>query len=474
MDRIKNFIAGEYVEPQNDNWIDNHNPATGLQYAQVANSSKEDLDRAIFGAEKAFIVWSGYEIGERSQILLRLANLIDDNLDEFAKAESIDSGKPIKLAREIEIPRAASNFRFFANAIVNDHSEAYLSHQAINYSSRKPLGIVGCISPWNLPLYLFSWKIAPALATGNCVIAKPSELTPKTASMLGALANEAGLPKGVLNILQGLGGEIGQAIVEHPKVKAISFTGGTETGKKVAMTCAGQFKKASLELGGKNPNIIFGDCDLEMAVTTSVRSSFQNQGEICLCGSRIIVESAIYEEFKEGFLAAVEGLNIGDPLDSKTNFGALISADHVEKVQSYVELAKEEGGNILTGGKKIGRAGYFFEPTVIENLGPDCRVNQEEIFGPVVTLQAFNTDLEALELANATNYGLASTLWTKNITRAHKMADKLESGIVWINTWMMRDLRTPFGGVKNSGVGREGGTDALRFFVETKNVCIGQ
>jgi aminomuconate-semialdehyde/2-hydroxymuconate-6-semialdehyde dehydrogenase len=417
-------------------------------------------------------------VENRSNILLKIADLIEQNLEKFARAESIDQGKPVWLARTIDIPRAAANFRFFATAILHFSSEAHqMDDVALNYTLRSPLGIVGCISPWNLPLYLFTWKIAPALATGNCVIGKPSEMTPMTAYLLAEICAEAGLPQGVLNILHGLGGKCGAALISHPKVSAISFTGGTKTGADIARIAAPMFKKLSLELGGKNPTIIFADCDFEKTVETVVNSSFRNQGEICLCGSRIFVEKPLYERFKTEFLKRVNLLKNGDPLDENTQQGAIVSEQHFKKVLSYIELAKEEGGKILAGGnpvvlKERCEGGWFIAPTVIEGLSADCRTNQEEIFGPVVTIMPFETEVEVLEWANCTQYGLAATLWTENLTRAHRISAKLHSGIVWVNCWMLRDLRTPFGGVKQSGVGREGGLEALRFFTEPKNVCI--
>jgi aminomuconate-semialdehyde/2-hydroxymuconate-6-semialdehyde dehydrogenase len=396
----------------------------------------------------------------------------------LAEAESIDNGKPVTLARNVDTPRAAHNFRFFAHAITQWASESHsMGDVAINYTLRDPIGVVGCISPWNLPLYLFSWKIAPALATGNCVVAKPSEITPMTAYLLSHICREVGLPKGVLNIIHGLGGKCGNAIVSHPKIKAISFTGGTKTGEHIARVAAPMFKKLSLELGGKNPTLVFADCDFDKTVNEVVRAAFANQGQICLCGSRIFIERTIYDRFREAFVGQVKQLQSGDPLLPDTQQGAVVSASHRDKVLSYIELAKQEGGRLLTGGHTLhfeGRCanGYFIAPTVFENLAFDCRTNQEEIFGPVVTLTPFDNESEVIAYANSVNYGLAASVWTQNLSRAHRVAAELESGIVWINCWLLRDLRTPFGGVKQSGVGREGGIEALRFFTETKNVCI--
>jgi aminomuconate-semialdehyde/2-hydroxymuconate-6-semialdehyde dehydrogenase len=410
---------------------------------------------------------------------LRIADLLEKNIDRFAEAETIDQGKPLWLSKNGEIPRAISNLRFFATAIEHFASEAHpMGTHAINYTLRTPLGVVGCISPWNLPLYLFTWKIAPALASGNCVIAKPSEITPMTAYLFSEICIEAGLPPGVLNIIHGLGPKVGARMSTHSGIKAISFTGGTKTGAEIARVAAPMFKKLSLELGGKNPNIIFADCDFDKMLDETVRSSFLNQGEICLCGSRIYVERSIYEKFKTAFVEKVKKeLIVGDPLLPQTKTGAIVSHMHFEKVLGYIELAKQEGGTILCGGNAVKpegdcNNGWFIAPTVIEGLAHDCRTNQEEIFGPVVTITPFDSEEEVLMMANSTEYGLASIIWTENLTRAHRMASLIRAGIVWVNCWLLRDLRTPFGGVKSSGVGREGGWEALRFFTEQKNVCV--
>ncbi len=478
MEKLANFIDGKYVAPIKGQYIDNFEPATGKVYSLIPNSDEDDVQMAVNAAEKAFPIWSKMSTEERSAILVRLSEGIAARMDEFVQAESKDNGKPVSLAAHVDIPRAVSNFHFFATAITHFSSEShYMDGIGVNFTLRKPLGIVGCISPWNLPLYLFSWKIAPALAAGNCVIAKPSEITPYTAYLLGKVAKEAGMPDGVLNILHGLGGSVGDAIVKHPKIKAISFTGGTKTGEYIARTAAPMFKKLSLELGGKNPNIIFADCNFEEMLSTTLRSSFANQGQICLCGSRIFIERPIYEKFKEAFVSKVAATVVSYPSDPKAKLGAVVSQPHMEKILSYIELAKEEGGTILTGGIKEQlegdyENGYFIRPTVIEGLAFDCRTNQEEIFGPVVTLTPFDTEEEVLAMANSTQYGLSATIWTENLTRAHRMADEIHAGIVWVNCWLVRDLRTPFGGVKASGVGREGGLEALRFFTEPKNVLI--
>lgn len=476
--QLRNFINGTFYEPMSKEYLNNFNPATGEIYTQLPSSGQEDVNLAVKAANMAFRSWSKFSAENRGRVLIRIADMIEQNLEKFALAETEDTGKPIQLSRTVDIPRAAANFRFFATAAQHFASESHsMEGKGINYTLRKPLGVVGCISPWNLPLYLFTWKIAPALASGNCVVGKPSEVTPQTAFMLAEICKDAGLPNGVLNILHGLGNKVGQAIVEHPDIKAISFTGGSDTGRSIAQITGQLLKKTSLELGGKNPNIIFADCDLDKALTTTLRSSFSNQGQICLCGSRIFVEKSIYEKFKTQFIARTYMMKVGDPLDEETMVGALVSENHLNKVLYYTNLAQEEGGIILTGGKPVrlkGRCsnGWFMEPTIIEGLPNNCRTNQEEIFGPVVTIMPFETEEEVVQWANDTEYGLASTIWTNNLTRAHRMADQIETGIVWINTWMNRDLRTPFGGMKNSGIGREGGWEALRFFTEPKNVCI--
>lgn len=478
MENIKNYINGNFHNPISNDWIDNYNPSNGNVYGQIPNSSKDDVENAYIAAKSAFPSWSQTTLEERSRILLKISEGIEAHLDELAQAESKDNGKPISLAKAIDIPRASSNFRFFGNAITQFASESHESagQNAINYTLRQPIGVVGCISPWNLPLYLFTWKIAPALAAGNCVVAKPSEVTPMTAYLLGKICNDAGLPKGVLNIVHGLGTTTGQAIIEHPDIKAISFTGGTATGAHIAKVAAPMFKKLSLELGGKNPNIIFADCDYEDMLATSVRSSFANQGQICLCGSRIFVEQAIYEKFKVDFVEKVKQLKVGHPSESTTNIGALVSKPHLEKVKSYIDIAKKEGSTVLCGGNEVTVSGYengyYLEPTVIEVISDECHVNQEEIFGPIVTIMPFKTEDEVLQMANKVKYGLSATLWTNNLKRTMRLSSQIHAGIVWVNTWLMRDLRTPFGGVKASGVGREGGFEALRFFTEPKNVCI--
>ena len=457
--------------------MDNVNPATGEVYSQIPDSNEKDVDLAVSFAQKALESWAATPAESRFKILNKIADLIDENSEALALAETNDNGKPLWLSKKVDIYRAAANFRFFAGGQMHFSADSHnMEGKAINYTLRQPIGIVGCISPWNLPLYLFTWKIAPALAAGNCVIAKPSEVTPVTAFLLGKICTEAGLPDGVLNIVHGTGPNCGEAIVKHPKIKAISFTGSTRAGERIASIAAPMIKKLSLELGGKNPNIIFADCNWEKMMRTTLQSSFSNQGQICLCGSRILIEAGVYEKFKTEFIDRAKQLTVGDPLENNKQ-GAIVSKVHFDKILNCIEAAKQEGGKIVLGGnavKPAGRCsnGYFIEPTIIEGLGPNCKTNTEEIFGPVVTLQPFHTLEEALQLANATEYGLAATVWTQDISRANTLAAKLESGIVWVNCWLLRDLRTPFGGVKNSGVGREGGWEALKFFTEAKNICI--
>jgi aminomuconate-semialdehyde/2-hydroxymuconate-6-semialdehyde dehydrogenase len=477
MDILKNYVNGELIDPLNGLYIDNFEPATGKIYGQIPDSGEEDVALAVEAAADAFPSWSVMSVQERGKILERIASLIEEQHESLAHIESKDNGKPVKLAGKVDIPRASANMRFYATAMEHFASEAHPAPGVLNYTTRTPIGIAGCISPWNLPLYLFTWKISPALATGNTVVAKPSELAPATAFAFSKICQEAGLPKGVLNIIHGQGKRAGEPLVAHPDVQAISFTGGTETGKRIATIAAPMFKKTSLELGGKNPNIIFEDCDIEEAVRQSVVSSFSNQGEICLCGSRILVQESIYDEFLSRFLEVLASWKVGDPLEADTKIGALISEAHLKKVQNYVALARKEGGEIRSGGKRVkieGRCsqGYFFEPTVITGLSMSCRTNQEEIFGPVVTITPFHDDSDAVDMANDSRYGLSATIWTSNLSRGHAIANALEAGIIWVNGWLLRDLRTPFGGWKSSGVGREGGWEALRFFTEPKNICI--
>lgn len=476
-EKLENFIGGEMVLPSSGQYIEKSNPATGESLYQIPRSNEKDVDNAVSAAEDAFPSWAVISPEKRYLVLEKIALLIEENMDFLAHAETLDTGKPLSLSKRIDISRAISNFRFYATANMHFASESHSTlPDSINYTLRQPLGVVACISPWNLPLYLFSWKVAPALAAGNCVVAKPSEVTPLTAYFLGLICKEAGLPPGVLNIIHGTGEETGEKMVPHAKVKAVSFTGSTRAGKRIASIASSQLKKISLELGGKNPNIIFADCDWEKMMKTTIHSSFSNQGQICLCGSRILIQESIYDQFKNEFVERTKALKVGDPF-TKVDLGAVVSKVHFEKIMQAIETAKKENGKILTGGKAVkpvgkNANGYFIEPTIIEGLGPECLTNKEEIFGPVVTLQSFKDEKEALQLANACDYGLSATVWTKDISVANRMAINLNCGIVWINCWLLRDLRTPFGGTQNSGLGREGGWEAMRFFTEPKNVCI--
>lgn len=478
MEKVLNYISGELRPAVEHGWLDDFAPSTGTVHAHIADSGPADVEMAFQAAHAALPGWSALGRKGRHDAIMRVADLVERDLELFAKAESLDNGKPVHLAREVDIPRAIANLRFFATAILHWGSESFATDDvAVNYTDRRPAGVVGCISPWNLPLYLFTWKIAPALAVGCTVVAKPSEITPYTAFLLAERCVEAGFPPGVLNIVQGTGPKVGVSIVEHPGISAISFTGGTQTGASIARVAAPMFKKLSLELGGKNAVVIFSDCDFDRMLSETVRSSFSNQGQICLCGSRILVQRPIYDRFREAFVGKVKALRVGDPGKADTDIGALVSEAHMKKVLGHIALAKEEGGQILCGGERAVlegtlREGWYLTPTVIEGLDQECRTNQEEIFGPVVTLQPFDTEEDAVAMANGTGYGLASMLWTSDVTRTHRMARTLRTGIVWVNCWMLRDLRTPFGGMKQSGVGREGGEEALRFFTETTNVCI--
>eukprot|EP01133_Synstelium_polycarpum_P004042 gene4042-4684_t len=478
--RFKNFIDGKFVEPIAGQYLPNYRPATAQVYSEVPDSDAEDVENAVQAARRAFPEWSKRTPQQRSEVLLKIASCLEARLQEFAEAESYDQGKTVQLAKNLDIPRSISNFKFYAGAILY-HKESSTTYEGtINYTLRQPVGVAGLISPWNLPLYLLTWKIAPAIAVGNTCVCKPSEMTSHTAYLLGEVLNEAGVPPGVVNLVFGNGPRAGSALVSHPQVPLISFTGGTKTGEVISRLASPFHKKLSLELGGKNPCVIFDDANLDECVTTTVRSSFNNQGEICLCNSRILVQEGIYPDFIKRYVEQSKSWRVGDPTDPASNMGALISKEHLEKIEYYVALALEEGGKIELGGKRAAvgpeggamRNGYFYEPTIITGLSPKSRVMQEEIFGPVVTVCTFKTEQEALLYANDIQYGLSCSIWTENLKTAHRVAERIESGIVWVNCWMVRDLRTPFGGVKNSGVGREGGDHSIDFYTEHKNVCI--
>ena len=450
-----------------------YQPSTATVYASCPRGCAADVDAAVNAASAAQPGWSALSASERSQWLNRLANAIERNAEAFVQCESRNTGKPLELLRGIEIPRAIANFRFFAAACVQSLDQAFHHEAGLNYTLHEPLGVVGVISPWNLPLYLLTWKLAPALAAGNCVIGKPSEVTPMSADLLAQTAADIGFPPGVFSIVQGAGPDVGAALVAHPEVKAISFTGSTAVGRRIAQECALHFKKLTLEMGGKNPAVVFADAP-ENTLPTLVRASFQNAGQICLCSSRLLIQNSIYNEFSENFVAAAKGLRVGPPEDPESRRGPLMSEAHFRKVMGFIELARAEGGTVLCGGHAIpNNGGWYVAPTVIAGLPMSARCCQEEIFGPVVVLHPFNDETEALQLANESVYGLAASVWTSDLSRAHRMGSRLACGIVWINTWMQRDLRTPFGGMKQSGYGREGGMEALRFFTEPKTVCLG-
>ncbi len=489
MQRFTNIIGNEDAAAARGGWIDVVEPATGAVYAQVAASGAEDVARAVEAAKRAFVGWAATPLVARAALMNRLADLIDARVEELARAESVDTGKPIALSRALDVPRAAANLRYFAGAVQHWSTEAHEFDgggvpgglKALNITQRRPRGVAGLISPWNLPLYLLTWKIAPAIATGNTCVCKPSEVTPATAFMLGQLVREAGFPAGVVNIVHGAGAEAGAALVEHAEVPTISFTGSTAVGRWIGATAGGMLKRVSLELGGKNAMIVCRDADVRVAADLAARAGFTNQGQVCLCMSRVLVHRRLRDVFIEELVRRVRGLRVGDPMEESTQQGALVSREHLNKVHSYVTMAREAGATIhcgggpYSGGREMnGRCigGFFYTPTVISGLDAASRVEQEEIFGPVVSLGSFETDDEAVARANGTAYGLAAVIVSQDLNQAHSLAERVQAGIVWVNGWMIRDLRTPFGGMKQSGVGREGGVEALKFFTEAKNVCV--
>ncbi|XP_071961805.1 2-aminomuconic semialdehyde dehydrogenase-like isoform X2 [Antedon mediterranea] len=476
---IENYIGGEFIAC--DTHLDSFDPSTGKVWARIPDSGKDEVDLAVAAAKNAFPSWSSKTANERSTILNKIADIIEANLEELAQAESKDQGKPVSLARKVDIPRAVHNFRFFATAFVHTANRSTLLEQAgaVNYTTRSPIGVAGLISPWNLPLYLLTFKVAPCIAAGNTCVCKPSEFTSVTSWMFAKLLNEAGLPPGVVNFVYGTGPKAGDAIVRHPDIPIISFTGGTVTAQKIIEASAPYCKKLSLELGGKNPAIVFSDADLDKCINRVIRSAFANQGEICLCTSRIYVQDAIYNTFITRFVEATKKIIVGNPKDSATNMGALVSKEHLAKVKGYVRLAKEDGGKILIGDSvdeltlpKENEKGYFMLPTIITGLDDQSRCMQEEIFGPVVCIQSFTTEQEAIDRANGVKYGLCASVWTTDIGKTHRVAHKLQVGTVWSNCWLVRDLRMPFGGVKSSGIGREGADESLDFYTEQKTICI--
>ena len=475
---VRNYIGGSFVDGKSESWFDVLEPSTGKLFAKAVLSGKEDVDSAVIAAKGALPGWSSLEMKERARWLDIIADGLEGVFEEIAELESRDTGKPISLARSVDASRSVANFRFFAGLLLEQETEFFQMEDATNYVVNKPVGVGALITPWNLPLYLLSWKVAPAIGMGNTVVCKPSELTPMTADLLMRVIDVVGLPPGVINLVHGEGAGAGEPLVSHPDVDLVSFTGGTSTGEKVAASAAPMFKKISLELGGKNASIVFADCNMESTVEGVVRSGFLNQGQVCLCGSRILVEDGIYDEFERRFVESVEKMTVGDPLDESSDLGALISPEHLENVRSYIELAKEEGGTILTGGTPClpsrFHGGNWISPTVIGGLEYDSRCATEEIFGPVVSLHRFDSEEEAIEIANCTRYGLAGSVWTEDLEKGKRVSERIDSGMIWINTWLHRDLRVPFGGVKDSGVGREGGRWSLGFFSEAMNICFKQ
>ena len=476
MDDLRNYIGGQFLTHSGGQWMDNPEPATGSHICRIPLSDASDVDAAVDAARVAQPAWGALSHSERADWLDRIADALEARYEEIAALESRDTGKPISLARTVDAHRSVSNFRFFAGILREHEGEVFEMASATNYVVNKPVGVGALITPWNLPLYLLSWKVAPAIGMGNTVVCKPSELTPMTADLMMRVIDEVGLPAGVVNLVHGDGAGAGAPLVAHSDVDLVSFTGGTSTGEKVAASAAPAFKKLSLELGGKNASIVFADCDMDSTVAGVVRAGFLNQGQVCLCGSRVLVEDSVYAEFRDRFVDAVEAMRIGDPSDESTDLGALISEDHLAKVQGYVELAKQEGGTLLTGGTPCLPSGFeggnWMAPTVIEGLSPDSRCSTEEIFGPVVTLHPFGSEDEAVAIANNTRYGLAGSVWTSDLDKGRRVSEAIDTGMVWVNTWLHRDLRVPFGGVKDSGVGREGGKWSLGFFSEAMNVCV--
>ena len=476
MDDLHNYIGGQFLTHSGGQWMNNTEPATGSHICRIPLSDASDVDAAVDAARSAQPAWAALSHSERAGWLDRIADALEARYEDIAVLESRDTGKPISLARAVDAHRSVSNFRFFAGILREHEEEVFEMTSATNYVVNKPVGVGALITPWNLPLYLLSWKVAPAIGMGNTVVCKPSELTPLTADLMMRVIDEVGLPAGVVNLVHGEGAGAGAPLVSHSDVDLVSFTGGTSTGEKVAASAAPAFKKLSLELGGKNASIVFADCDMDSTVAGVVRAGFLNQGQVCLCGSRVLIEDSAYAEFRDRFVDAVEAMRIGDPSEESTDLGALISEEHLAKVQGYVELAKQEGGVLLTGGTPCLPSGFeggnWMAPTVIEGLSPDSRCSTEEIFGPVVTLHPFGSEDEAVAIANNTRYGLAGSVWTSDLDMGSRVSEAIDTGMVWVNTWLHRDLRVPFGGVKDSGVGREGGKWSLGFFSEAMNVCV--
>lgn len=473
---IDHFINGKFTAPSKGEYFDDLNPATGKAIARVASGAAEDIDQAVSAAKQAFEKgpWSRMAMQERSSILRRVGDLILKNLDTLAMAETMDTGKPLSESREGDIPRAAQNFHFFADYALALHDECYtVTPQERHLAVREPQGVSGLITPWNLPLYLASWKIAPCLVMGNSCVLKPAEWTPQTANILAALMHEAGVPEGVFNVVNGFGANAaGEALTRHPDVRSISFTGETSTGRAIMAAASGTLKKVSFELGGKGANIIFADADLNEALPTAIRAAYRNQGQICLAGSRLFVQESVYKQVADELQKRVSQIKVGNPLDSSTQMGAIISREQLEKVQTYIEIGKKDG-KLLYGGERLQNLGEgnFLSPALFSEIDNSSKVCQEEIFGPVLPIIPFKDEEDLLEMVNSTPYGLSCSVWTNDANRQHRMASGIKSGIVWVNCWFARDLRTPFGGQKSSGVGREGGRWALDFFSEMKTIC---
>ena len=484
MNEVKHFINGHYVGSASGSVFDNINPANGKVISQVHEAGREEVDAAVKAARAALHgPWGRMTLDERTRILHKVADGINARFEEFLEAECRDTGKPRSMASHIDIPRGAANFKVFADMVKNVPTESFEMATpdgtgALNYAVRRPKGVIGVISPWNLPLLLMTWKVGPALACGNTVVVKPSEETPTTTALLGEVMNEAGVPEGVYNVVHGFGGDsAGAFLTEHPDVDGFTFTGETTTGEVIMKSAARGIRDISLELGGKNAGLVFADCDMDKAIEGTMRSAFANCGQVCLGTERVYVERPIFEEFVARLKTAVEGLKIGPPEDEASNLGPLVSHKHRDKVMSYYQQAVEDGATVVTGGgvpEMPGElaGGAWVQPTIWTGLSDDSTVVTDEIFGPCCHIRPFDTEDEAIALANSLPYGLASAIWTENVSRAHRVAGQVEAGIVWVNSWFLRDLRTPFGGSKQSGIGREGGVHSLEFYTEMKNVCI--
>jgi aminomuconate-semialdehyde/2-hydroxymuconate-6-semialdehyde dehydrogenase len=481
---LKNFIGGKYLPSSANKTFENFDPVTGEVFSVVHEATEQDVDVAVNAARDAMSgEWGDMTTAARAALLYKVAERINERFDEFLTAECRDTGKPFSLARHIDIPRGAANFKIFADVIRNVPTECFRMDTpdgtgALNYGLRFPKGVIAVISPWNLPLLLMTWKVGPALACGNTVVVKPSEETPSTTTLLGEVMNEVGVPPSVFNVINGFGtASTGEFLTRHPGVDAITFTGETITGTAIMKNAAVGIRDVSFELGGKNAAVVFADCDLEQALEGTARSVFANCGQVCLGTERVYVERSRFDEFVAGLKARAEGLKIGIPTDEDTGLGPMVSRQQRDKVLSYYEKARESGATIVTGGGVPDMpgeyaGGYWVEPTIWIGLPESSPVNREEIFGPCCHVQPFDTEEQAIALANDTDYGLATAIWTTNAARAHRVAEKIDVGITWVNCWFLRDLRTSFGGAKQSGIGREGGVHSLEFYTELRNVCL--